>query len=87
MPKTAFHTRYGNYEFLMMSFGLMNASTTFMDMMNQVFKPYLDKFAVALINDILIYSRNREKHEQHLRIMLQTLKEHELYAKFFKCEF
>ncbi|WRX29259.1 Reverse transcriptase domain - like 10 [Theobroma cacao] len=87
IPKTAFRTRYGHYEFLVMSFGLTNAPAAFMDLMNRVFKPYLDKFVVVFIDDILIYSKSREEHEQHLKIVLQILREHRLYAKFSKCEF
>ncbi|KAH0636443.1 hypothetical protein KY289_036358 [Solanum tuberosum] len=87
IPKTTFRTRYGHYEFLVMSFGLTNAPTVFMDLMNRVFKPYLDMFVIVFIDDILIYSRNNEDHVSHLRIVLQTLKDKELYAKFSKCEF
>ena len=70
-----------------MSFGLNNAPATFMDLMNRVFRPYLDIFVVIFIDDILIYSRNEEKHASNLRIVLQTLKDSELYARFSKCEF
>ena len=87
VPKTTFRTRYGHYEFLVMSFGLTNALTTFMDLMNRVFRPYLDSFVIVFIDDILIYSRSQEEHEQHLRVVLQTLKDSQLYAKFSKCEF
>ncbi|KAH0661922.1 hypothetical protein KY284_026853 [Solanum tuberosum] len=87
IPKTTFRTRYGHYEFLVMSFGLTNVLATFMDLMNRVFKPYLDMFVIVFINDILIYSRNKEDHASHLRMVLQTLKDRELYAKFSKCEF
>ncbi|KAH0720379.1 hypothetical protein KY285_005181 [Solanum tuberosum] len=87
IPKTAFRTCYGHYEFLVMLFGLTNALAAFMDLMNRVFKPYLDMFVIVFIDDILIYSRNEEDHASHLKIVLQTLKDKELYAKFFKCEF
>ncbi|XP_019244378.1 PREDICTED: uncharacterized protein LOC109224246 [Nicotiana attenuata] len=87
VPKTAFRTRYGHYEFLVMSFGLTNAPAMFMDLMNRVFKPYLDSFMIVFIDGILIYSRSREEHEQHLRVVLQTLRDSQLYAKFLKCEF
>ncbi|XP_070057450.1 uncharacterized protein [Nicotiana tomentosiformis] len=85
--KYAFRTRYGHYEFLVMSFGLTNAPATFMHLMNSVFQPYLDSFVIVLIDDILVYSRSREEHEQHLRIVLRTIRERKLYAKFPKCEF
>ncbi|XP_050222343.1 uncharacterized protein LOC126672437 [Mercurialis annua] len=87
VPKTAFRTRYGHFEFLVMSFGLTNAPAAFMDMMNRAFKPFLDQFVIVLIDDILIYSRSEEEHAFHLRTILQTLREHQLYAKFSKCEF
>jgi hypothetical protein len=87
IPKTAFTTRYGLYEYLVMSFGLTNASSHFMYFMNSVFMPELDKFVMVLIDNILIYSRSIEEHEEHLRIVLQRLQEHQLYAKFSKCEF
>ncbi|GJY88867.1 putative reverse transcriptase domain-containing protein [Tanacetum coccineum] len=85
--KTAFRTRYGHYEFQVMPFGLKNTPTVFMDLMNRVCKPYLDKFVIVFINDILIYSKNKEEHEGHLKIILELLKKEELYAKFPKCEF
>ena len=87
IPKTAFRTRYGHYEFLVMSFGLTNAPAAFMDLMNRIFKPALDLYVVVFVDDILIYSKTREDHARHLRITLQTLREHELYAKLSKCEF
>ncbi|WMV37333.1 hypothetical protein MTR67_030718 [Solanum verrucosum] len=87
IPKTAFRTRYGHYEFLVMPFGLTNAPAVFMDLINRVFKPYLDQFVVVFIDDILIFSRSSEDHDKHLRIILKILKEKELYAKLSKCEF
>ncbi|KAH0757160.1 hypothetical protein KY290_020653 [Solanum tuberosum] len=87
IPKTAFRTRYGHYEFLVMSFGLTNAPAAFMDLMTRVFRSYLDLFVIVFIDDILVYSRSRSEHEQHLRIVLQTLRDQRLYAKFSKCEF
>ncbi|GKB33834.1 putative reverse transcriptase domain-containing protein [Tanacetum coccineum] len=87
IPKTAFKTRYGHYEFQVMSFGLTKAPAVFMDLMNRVCKPYLDKFVIVFIDDILIYSKNKQEHEEHLKIILELLKKEELYAKFSKCEF
>ncbi|GJW24538.1 putative reverse transcriptase domain-containing protein [Tanacetum coccineum] len=87
IPKTAFRTRYGHYEFQVMSFGLTNAPAVFMDLMNRVCKPYLDKFVIVFIDDILIYSKSKKEHEEHLRQILKLLKKEELYAKFSKCEF
>ncbi|KAD6454277.1 hypothetical protein E3N88_08983 [Mikania micrantha] len=87
IPKTAFRTRYGHYEFLVMPFGLTNAPAVFMDLMNRVCKPYLDKFVIVFIDDILIYSQNEEDHKQHLKLVLQLLAKEKLYAKFSKCEF
>ncbi|GJX70982.1 putative reverse transcriptase domain-containing protein [Tanacetum coccineum] len=87
IPKTAFRTRYEHYEFQVMPFGLTNAPTVFMDLMNRVCKPYLDKFVIVFIDDILIYSRNKEEHANHLRIILELLKKEKLYAKFSKCDF
>ncbi|GJU64877.1 putative reverse transcriptase domain-containing protein [Tanacetum coccineum] len=87
IPKTAFRTRYGHYEFQVMPFGLTNAPAVFMDLMNRVCKPYLDKFVIVFIDDILIYSKSKQEHEEHLKIILELLKKEELYAKFSKCEF
>ncbi|GJU92783.1 putative reverse transcriptase domain-containing protein [Tanacetum coccineum] len=87
IPKTAFRTRYGHYEFQVMPFGLTNAPAVFLDLMNRVCKPYLDKFVIVFIDDILIYSRNKEEHANHLRIILELLKKEKLYAKFSKCDF
>jgi hypothetical protein len=87
IPKTVFSTRYGLYEYLVMSFGLTNAPTYFMYLMNSVFMPELDKFVVVFIDDILVYSRNEEEHVDHLHVVLQRLREHRLYAKLSKCDF
>ncbi|KAA3461825.1 DNA/RNA polymerases superfamily protein [Gossypium australe] len=87
IPKTAFRKRYRHYEFLVMPFGLTNAPAVFMDLMNRIFRPYLDRFVVVFIDDILIYSWDETDHAEHLRIVLQTLREKQLYAKFSKCEF
>ncbi|GJU94191.1 putative reverse transcriptase domain-containing protein, partial [Tanacetum coccineum] len=87
IPKTAFRTCYGYYEFQVMLFGLTNAPTVFMDLMNRVCKPYLDRFVIVFIDDILIYSKSRKEHEGHLKLILKLLKEEELYAKFSKYEF
>jgi hypothetical protein len=87
IPKTAFSTRYGLYEFLVMSFGPTNASAYFMYLMNSVFMPELDKFVVVFIDDILVYSKNKTEHTKHLHTVLQGLRDHQLYAKLSKCEF
>ncbi|KAJ0580736.1 putative nucleotidyltransferase, Ribonuclease H [Helianthus annuus] len=87
IPMTAFRTRYEHYEFLVMPFGLTNAPAVFMDLMNRVCKPYLDKFMIVFIDDILIYSQTKAEHEQHLRTILELLKKEQLYTKFSKCEF
>ena len=87
VPKIAFRTRYGHFEFLVMPFGLTNDPAAFMDLINQVFRLYLDRFVVVFIDDILVYSKTREDHATHLRIVLQTLKEHQLFAKKEKCNF
>nr|GEZ26324.1 putative reverse transcriptase domain-containing protein [Tanacetum cinerariifolium] len=87
IPKTVFRTRYGHYELQVRSFGLTNVPAVFMDLMNRVCKPYLDRFMIVFIDDILIYSKNRKEHEGHLKLILKLLKEENLYAKFSKCEF
>ncbi|GJZ37205.1 putative reverse transcriptase domain-containing protein [Tanacetum coccineum] len=87
IPKTAFRTRYGHYEFQVMSFGLTNALAVFMDLMNRVCKSYLDKFVIVFIDDILIYSKDEKEHEEHLKAILELLKKEKLYVKFSKCKF
>jgi hypothetical protein len=87
IPKTAFSTRYGLYEFTVMLFGLTNAPAYFMNLMNKVFMEYLDRFVVVFIDDILMYSKNDSDHEQHLRMVLQKLRDNQLYVKYSKCEF
>jgi hypothetical protein len=87
IPKTAFRTRYGLYEYTVMSFGLTNAPAYFMYLINKVFMEYLDKFVVVFINDILIFSKTEEEHEKHLRLVLDKLRSNKLYTKFSKCEF
>ena len=84
IPKTKFRTRYGHYKFMVMPFGLTNAPASFMDLMHRVFQPYLDQFMVVFIDDILIYSHSEEEHEDHLRVILQLLRDHKLYIKFSK---
>ncbi|WMV38090.1 hypothetical protein MTR67_031475 [Solanum verrucosum] len=85
IPKTVFRTRYGHYEFVVMSFGLTNSLAAFMDLMNRVFRHYLDMFVIVFIDDILIYSRSENEHMNHFRIVLQVHKDHQLYVKFSKC--
>ncbi|CAN4118138.1 unnamed protein product [Withania somnifera] len=87
IPKTTFRTRYGHYEFLVMSFGLTNAPAAFIDLMHRVLNPYLDSFVIVFIDDILVYSRSKSDHDQDLGLILRTPREHKLYAKFSKCEF
>jgi hypothetical protein len=87
ISKTAFRTRYGHYEFTVVPFGLSNAPAVFMCLMNGVFRNYLDKFVIVFLDDILVYSKTEEEHEQHLRMVLQVLREHQLYAKLSKCSF
>jgi hypothetical protein len=87
IPNTSFSRRYGLYEYLVISFGLTNAPAHFMYLMNSVFMEELDKFVVVFIDNILVYSKGTEEHEEHLRVVLQQLRDHRLYAKFSKCEF
>ena len=87
MCQSYFNSRYGHYEFAVMSFGLTNAPTIVMDLMYRVFKPYLDQFVVIFIDDILVYSKTNEEQERHLRMVLETLREHQLFAMFSKCKF
>jgi hypothetical protein len=87
IPKIAFISRYGLYEYMVMSFGLTNAPTYLMYLMNNVFVEYLDKFVMVFIDDILVYSKDEEEHEEHHHLVLQKLHDHRLYAKFSKCEF
>ena len=87
MHKTEFRMRYGHYEFLVMSFGLTNAPMTFMNLMNRVFRSYVDRFIVVFIDNILVYSKDREDHDTHLQVVLETLRREQLYAKMSKCEF
>ncbi|GKC56079.1 putative reverse transcriptase domain-containing protein [Tanacetum coccineum] len=87
IPKMAFQTRYGHYEFQVRPFGLTNTPAVFMDLMNRVCKPYLDKFIIVFIGDILIYSKDKKEHKEHLKAILESLKKEKLYAKFSKCEF
>ncbi|GJV73517.1 putative reverse transcriptase domain-containing protein [Tanacetum coccineum] len=87
IPKTAFRMRYGHFEFTVMPFGLTNAPAIFIDLMNRVCKPYLDKFAIVFIDDILIYSKSKKEHEVHLKLILELLEKEKLFRKFSKCEF
>jgi hypothetical protein len=87
IPKTTFITPYGLYEYTIMSFGLSNAHAYFMYLVNKIFMKYLDKFVVVFIDDILIFSKNEEEHDKHLHMVLQKLRENQLYAKLNKCEF
>ena len=87
VPKTPFRTQHGHYEFLVMPFGLTNAPAAFRDLMNRVFQPYLDQFVVVFIDDILVYSKDAQEHEHHLMIVLQILREKQLFAKLRKCDF
>ena len=87
IPKTAFCTRYGHYEFMVMPFGLTNAPAAFMDMMNCIYRPYLDYFVVVFMDDILIYSKSREEHGHYFHLAHQALREHRLYAKLEKYDF
>ena len=85
--KTTFRTRYQHYEFVVVPLGVTNAPTTFMCLMNSVFSKYLDKFVLVFLDDIIIYSKNKEEREEHLRMVLKLLREHKLYAKLSKCDF
>ena len=87
IPKKVFRKRYGHFEFTVMPFRLTNALAAFMDLMHRIFQPYLDQFVIVFVDDILIYSQSEWEHEYHLRIVLQLLRDHQLYAKFSKCEF
>jgi hypothetical protein len=87
IPKAAFNKRYGHYEFIVMPFRVTNAPTVFMDLMHKIFQPYLDKFVVVFIDDIMIYSKCPNEHTEHLKLVLEKLKEHKLCTKFNKCEF
>jgi hypothetical protein len=87
IEKTVFRTRYRHYELLVMSFGLTNVPAVFMNLMNRVCKPYLDRFVIVFIDDILVYSRTAQEHEEHLRTLLELLRKEKLYVKFSKCEF
>ena len=87
IPRTVFRTRYGHFKFIVMPFRLTNAPVALMDLMHRVFQPYLDLFFVVFIDDILFYSKSEEEHEDHLRIVFDALRDHQLYAKFSKCKF
>ena len=87
IPKTAFVTRHGSFEFLVLPFGLTNAPAVFMDLMNRIFEEFVDHFVIVFIDDILVYSASAVEHEEHLRMVLETLRRHQLYPKFSKCEF
>nr|GEX55346.1 putative reverse transcriptase domain-containing protein [Tanacetum cinerariifolium] len=87
IPITSLRTRYGHFEFQLIPFGLTNAPGVFMDLMNHVCKPYLDKFIIVFIDDILVYSKDEEEHKKHLKIILELLKKERLYSKFSKCDF
>ena len=85
--KTEFRTGYGHYEFLVMQFGLKNAPTALMDLINRVFRPYVDRFFMVFIDNILVYSKDREDHDTHLQVVLETLRKEHLYEKMSNCEF
>ena len=87
IPKTVFRTRYGHFEFTVMPIGLTNTSAAFMDLMHRVFQPYLDRFVMVFVGDIFSYSKSEEEHQDHLRVVFPILRDHQLYAKFNKCEF
>ena len=84
IPKTAFRTRYGHFEFTVMLFGFTNAPVAFMDLMHRVFQPYLDQFIMVFVDDIMVYSQSKGDHENHLRVVLQLFRDHQLYTKFNK---
>ena len=87
MSKTAFRTKYGHYEFLVVRFGLTNALVAFMALINNMFQLYLDKFVIIFIDDILVYLKSKQEHQQHLKVVLQIFRENQLYAKLSKYEF
>ena len=87
ISKTTFRSRYGHYEFIVMSYGLTNALAAFMELMNMVFKDFLDIYAIVFIDDIFVYSKIEIEHEEHLHKVSEILQTNKLYAKFTKCEF
>ena len=87
IPKTTFRTWHGHFEFIVMPFGLTNVPAAFMDLMHSVFQPYLDQFIIIFVNDILIYSKSEEEHEDHFKVVLQVLRDHQLYASSANANF